>query len=110
MLTVVIITKNEEANIGRCLESVRFADEIIVLDSGSTDNTLAIAKEYTSHVFSTDWQGYGIQKQRALAKATGDWVLNLDADESLTPALQEEIKQAIAADAYQFRCIFIINH
>jgi glycosyltransferase involved in cell wall biosynthesis len=104
MLTVIIISKNEEANIGRCLESVRFADEIIVLDSGSTDNTMAIAKQYTNNVYMTDWPGYGVQKQRALSKAKGDWVLNLDADESVSEALQEEIKKAIGldiADAYR---------
>lgn len=104
MLSVIIIAKNEEANIKNCLESVAFAGEIIVLDSGSTDNTLAIAKQYTELVFSTDWKGYGVQKQRALAKATGDWVLNLDADESLSPALKKEILEAIAkdkADAYK---------
>lgn len=104
MLTVIIISKNEEANIRRCLESVRFADEIIVLDSGSTDNTMAIAKRYTDHVFMTDWPGYGVQKQRALSKAKGDWVLNLDADESVSEALQQEIKKAMdmnVADAYR---------
>ncbi len=105
MLTVIIITKNEEANIGRCLKSVvSFADEIIVLDSGSTDNTVAIAQQYTDNVFSTDWPGYGIQKQRALSRARGDWILNLDADESVTPELQEEIKEAITsgdADGYR---------
>lgn len=104
MLTVIIISKNEEANIGRCLRSVHFADEIIVLDSGSTDNTVAIAKEFTDKVFSTDWQGYGVQKQRALAMATGDWVLNLDADESVSTALEKEIKEAMTsnqADAYR---------
>ena len=104
MLTVIIIAKNEEANIRRCLESVGFADEIIVLDSGSTDNTMAIAKQYTSNVFLTDWRGYGVQKQRALSKARGDWVLNLDADESVSEELQQEIKKAIAsdiADAYR---------
>ncbi len=100
MLTVCIICKNEEANIARCLESVRFSDEIIVLDSGSTDNTLAIVKQYTANVFSTDWQGYGVQKQRALMRATHDWVLNLDADEFLTEALQIEIKQAITDEQY----------
>ncbi|WP_454781207.1 glycosyltransferase family 2 protein [Legionella sp. WA2022007384] len=103
-LTVTIITKNEERNIRRCLESVRFADEVIVLDSGSTDNTVAIAKEYTEHVFSTDWPGYGAQKQRALSKATGDWVLNLDADESVSEELQQEIKAAMSsnsADAFR---------
>ncbi len=104
MLSVIIITKNEEANIRRCLLSVSFADEVIVVDSGSTDNTLAIAEEYTSHIYSADWQGYGIQKQRALMQATGDWVLNIDADESITPELRKEIEEAIAAneaDAYR---------
>lgn len=104
MLSVMIICKNEEANIARCLQSVQFADEIIVLDSGSTDNTVAIAKQYTPLVSVTDWPGYGVQKQRALSQATGDWVLNLDADESVSEALQEEIKSAIAsggADAYR---------
>lgn len=99
MLTVVIITKNEEINLRRCLDSVRFADEIIIVDSGSTDNTLAIAREYTEHVYQTDWQGYGVQKQRALSKATGDWVLNLDADESVSKELQEEIIEMISSDS-----------
>lgn len=98
MLSVIIIAKNEQANIKRCLESVHFADEVIVLDSGSTDNTVAIAKQYTDQVFLTDWKGYGVQKQRALSKAKGDWVLNLDADEFVTKQLQETIKKAIAAD------------
>lgn len=104
MLSVIIIAKNEEANIARCLESVRFANEIIVLDSGSTDKTMVIAKQHTDQVFLTDWHGYGMQKQRALAKASGDWVLNLDADESVTPELQEEIKKAMNSsefDAYR---------
>jgi len=98
MLTVIIISKNEEMNLKRCLESVRFADEIIVLDSGSTDNTVAIAKQYTEHVFSTDWPGYGVQKQRALSKAKGDWILNLDADESVSQELQNEIQQVLSND------------
>lgn len=104
MLTVVIIAKNEEMNIRRCLESVCWADEIVVLDSGSDDNTLAIAKEFTDKVFSTDWQGYGIQKQRALAHATGEWVLNLDADESVDAHLKKSIQAAMKnneADAYR---------
>jgi glycosyltransferase involved in cell wall biosynthesis len=104
MLSVIIIAKNEEANIRRCLESVKWAEELIVLDSGSEDSTVAIAREYTDKVYSTDWQGYGLQKQRALALATGDWVLNLDADESVDSELQADIKRAIAtdsADAYR---------
>lgn len=105
MLSVIIIAKNEEANIKRCLESVSFADEIIVLDSGSTDNTAEIASDFTENVFVTsDWQGYGIQKQRALVMAKGDWVLNLDADESVNSELKAEILAAITsnkADAYR---------
>lgn len=103
-LSVTIIAKNEEKNIRRCLESVKFADEIIVLDSGSDDQTVDIAREYTSKVYQTDWPGYGAQKQRALDKATHDWVLNLDADESISEALRQEILQAIHsnnADAYR---------
>lgn len=96
-LSVVIITKNEAANLRRCLESVRFADEIIVLDSGSTDSTVAIAGEYTQHVYkSDDWQGYGIQKERALLLATSEWVLNLDADESVSDELKAVITEVIS--------------
>jgi glycosyltransferase involved in cell wall biosynthesis len=103
-LAVIIIAKDEERNIRRCLESVQFADEVIVLDSGSTDKTVAIAKEYTENVFSTDWLGYGVQKQRALLKARSEWVLNLDADESVSDALRQEIIQAMSsntADAFR---------
>lgn len=104
MLSVIIIAKNEEVNIRRCIESVLWAGEIIVLDSGSHDNTVNIAKEYTDHVYSTDWQGYGVQKQRALNYATGDWVLNIDADESISPVLKHTIEEAMQcneADAYR---------
>lgn len=101
MLSVIVITKNEENNIRRCLESVRWADEIIVVDSGSSDNTVTIAKNYTSKVYEMDWQGYGIQKQRALEKATGDWVLSLDADESVSPSLCKAIQDVIASNEVQ---------
>lgn len=94
-LSVIIITKNEAEDIRRCLESVKWADEIIVLDSGSQDETVAICREYTDKVFETDWPGYGEQKNRALAKATGDWVLSLDADEVISDTLIEEMKAAI---------------
>jgi glycosyltransferase involved in cell wall biosynthesis len=95
MLSVIIIAKNEAHNIERCLKSLSFAQEIIVLDSGSQDKTVEIAKQYTSKVFETDWQGYGVQKQRALMLATCPWVLNLDADEVIDDALKSEILQAI---------------
>lgn len=102
-VSVIIITKNSSATIRRCLESVRWADEIIVLDSGSTDNTLAICNEYTDKVYSTDWPGYGQQKNRALQKATKQWVFSIDSDEWLSESLQEEIKIVITknqADAF----------
>lgn len=99
MLSVIVITKNEAARIARCLSSVSWADEIIVLDSGSTDNTLEIAKSYTPHVFTnTDWQGYGVQKQRVLMRATGQWVLHLDADEWVDERLKANILQVMKAN------------
>ena len=92
-LSVTVITKDEEDRLPICLDSVKnLADEIIVLDSGSTDNTVDIARLYTDQVYVVDWPGYGVQKQRALEKAGGDWVLAIDADEALTPELQEEIE------------------
>lgn len=104
MLSVIIIVKNEAHHLARCLESVKWANEIIVLDSGSTDNSVEIAKQYTDKVFCTDWQGYGIQKQRALNHATQTWVLNLDADETVSEKLKTTLQKAIKddkADAYQ---------
>ena len=95
-ISVIIITKNEQASIRRCLESVKWASEIIVLDSGSTDETVRLCREYTPHVHQTDWPGFGAQKNRALGRATGDWVLSLDADEWLTQASREEIEKTIA--------------
>ena len=80
---------------GQCLESVKWADEIIVLDSGSTDATVEICRCYTDRVTVTDWPGFGPQKNRALAMATGDWVLSIDADEEVTPALAQEIQAVL---------------
>ena len=95
-LSVTIITKNEEDRITDCLSSVAgIADEIIVLDSGSDDKTVEICKRYTDKVFETDWPGFGIQKQRVLDKASGDWVLAIDADERLTPQLADEIRTVL---------------
>jgi glycosyltransferase involved in cell wall biosynthesis len=95
MLSVIIITKNEAFHIGRCLDSVSWADEIIVLDSGSEDNTVEICQRYTDKVFITDWPGFGIQKQRALDYALGDWVFSIDADEVVSPELKAEIQAAM---------------
>ncbi len=96
-LSVTIIAMNEADRIGQCLDSVAgWADEIIILDSGSSDDTVSIARRYTDQVFETDWPGYGLQKQRALERASGDWVLSIDADEALTPELRRDIDYALS--------------
>jgi glycosyltransferase involved in cell wall biosynthesis len=95
-LSVIIITKNEELNIGDCLTSVRWADQIIVLDSGSTDRTLDICREFGADVhIANDWPGFGMQKNRALDLADRDWVLSIDADERVTPELRCEIEKVL---------------
>ncbi len=106
MLSVIIITKNEAQRIRHCLESVSWADEIILVDSGSVDATVAIAQEFTPKIIVTDWPGFGKQKNRALAHATGDWVFSIDADEWVDAALQQEI-QAIIADPRAMAAYFI---
>ena len=95
MLSVIVITKNEALHIARCLKSVAWADEIIVLDSGSSDETVSICRRFTEFVHITDWPGFGPQKQRALAKAQFDWVLSIDADEEVSPELKQEIQLAM---------------
>ena len=96
-LSVVVITKNEARVIARCLESVAWADEIIVLDSASTDGTPDIARTLQAKVTTrNDWAGFGAQKNRALDLARGDWVLSLDADEWVTPELRAQMEHAIA--------------
>lgn len=92
-ISVIIICFNEAHHIKKCLDSAKFADEIIVLDSGSTDGTRDIAKTYTAKVFESEWLGFGPQKNKALSLASCDWVLSLDADEAVSPALIDEIKQ-----------------
>jgi glycosyltransferase involved in cell wall biosynthesis len=95
-LSVSIITLNGEPLVRRCLESVQWADEIVLVDSGSTDRTREIAKELGARVTLTpDFPGYGQQKNRALDRTTGDWVLALDHDEWVTPELRAEIETAI---------------
>ena len=96
ILSVVIIAHNEETNIGRTLASVQplVADgkgEIIVVDSGSTDRTVEIAKSFGAKVFVEEWKGYAAQKNSAIDKATGDWILSLDADEELEPSLAAQV-------------------
>lgn len=97
MLSAVIITKNEQDRIADCLDSVQFCDEIVVLDGGSNDHTVAIAKARGATVsVNIDWQGFGIQKNRAIDLATNDWVLVVDADERISNELAREIVNAIA--------------
>jgi glycosyltransferase involved in cell wall biosynthesis len=95
-LSVAITAMDEEANIGRTLASVRWADEIVLVDSGSKDGTCEIAREYGARVISEPWRGYVAQKQYAIDLCTKDWVLLLDADEEVSPGLAEEIRAAIA--------------
>jgi glycosyltransferase involved in cell wall biosynthesis len=106
-LSVAIITLNEEINLGRTLASVQFADEIILVDSGSTDRTVEIAASFRANVFHEPWRGFAAQKNFALERCTGSWILSLDADEALTPELQIEIRALLlgdpAADAYLIR-------
>ncbi len=112
LLSVAIITHNEEQNLPRTLTSVQWADEIIVVDSGSTDATLDIARSfnargYNLRILERPWPGFAAQKNFAIAECTGDWVLSLDADEELTPELQQEIHklftEAPLADAFFIR-------
>jgi glycosyltransferase involved in cell wall biosynthesis len=94
-LSVAIITKNEEANLRRTLESVKWADEIVVVDSGSTDRTCEIAREYGARVFVEEWKGFAKQKNSAIEKCTSDWILSLDADEEVLAELSKAIKLSI---------------
>lgn len=99
-LSVVVITRNEAHNLRECLASVAFADEWVVVDQASTDGTAALAESLGARVaVHEDWPGFGPQKNRALALATGDWVLSLDADERVSPELAHAIEQAIQGPA-----------
>jgi glycosyltransferase involved in cell wall biosynthesis len=97
-LSVTVITRNEAADIGDALASVAWADEIVVVDSQSTDDTVAIARRYTDRVVVREWPGYVAQKNHAAAIARHDWILSLDADERVTPALAHEIRSQLSAD------------
>ena len=106
-LSVIIISKNEAHDIEECLRSVSFADEIVVVDSESTDDTCDIARRYTQHVHVVPWRGFGPQKNHALDLATGDWILSLDCDERISEPLRDSIVKAIdSTDAVGFMLPF----
>ena len=97
-LSVAIIALNEEENLARTLKSVRFADEIVVVDSGSTDRTVEIAESFGAKVFTEPWKGFARQKNSAIDRCVGTWVLSLDADEELTEELGAEIRSMLETD------------
>ncbi|MDP8232443.1 MAG: glycosyltransferase family 2 protein, partial [Candidatus Zophobacter franzmannii] len=97
-LSVAIIVKNEEYNLPRMLESIKWADEIVILDTGSTDRTMQIAQEFGAKLYQSEWFGFGKCKQIAVDKCENEWILSLDADEVLTPELVEELKRLIASN------------
>jgi glycosyltransferase involved in cell wall biosynthesis len=96
-ISVILIVFNEEDNLTACLESVRWADEIIVVDGFSTDKTAELANRFGAKVFQKTFSGYGEQKQYALTRASCDWVLSIDADERVTPGLCDEIREILSA-------------
>lgn len=114
-VTAFIVCMNEAKNIRRCLESIRWCSEIVVIDSGSTDGTLEICREVGARVIHREWPGYVEQKRYGLEHSTGDWVLNLDADEEVSPELQHEILHVLATegeryDGYELsRVVFYLN-
>lgn len=105
-ISLVVITRNAEDHIARCLKSVPFAADVVVLDSGSTDRTVEIARSLGARVFVEEWRGFGPQKRRATELANTDWILNLDADEALSDESQAELndilKSKITDEAFQF--------
>jgi glycosyltransferase involved in cell wall biosynthesis len=97
-LSVTIVAWNEEERLRACLESVTWADEVIVVDAESTDKTVALAREFTDRVWVRPWPGFAAQKNFALEQATGDWVLSLDADERVTPELRARVARVLDED------------
>ena len=98
LLSVAIIVKNEERNLARTLASVSFADEVIVVDSHSTDRTVEIAESFGAKVFLRDWPGFAAQKNFAIKQCSGDWILSLDADEELSPQLRTQLQFLLPSD------------
>jgi len=117
-LSAIVITKNEEKTIQRCLTSLKFADEIIVIDAASTDQTTTIARQTGARVITNSWPGYGLQKNLGRDHSQGDWLLFIDADEEISPSLASEITRAInqsTSDFYWLRVLDIflgspLNH
>ena len=98
LLSVAIVTFNEEENLARTLASVAWADQIIIVDSGSADRTVEIAHSFNATVLERPWPGFAEQKNFALSQCTSDWILTLDADEELTAELQQQIRQTLSTD------------
>ncbi|HEY3297838.1 MAG TPA: glycosyltransferase family 2 protein [Armatimonadota bacterium] len=99
-ISAAIITKNESANIRRCLESLCWVDDIVVVDCGSTDDTLEICREFNCRVFHREWDGFAAQKNFSLSMSDADWVLSIDADEAVTAELAEEIRGVMSRSDY----------
>jgi glycosyltransferase involved in cell wall biosynthesis len=106
-LSVTIITRNEEQNIAAALESVRWAEEIIVVDSESSDSTVEIARRFTPHVIVRPWPGYAAQKQFAAEQASHEWILSIDADERVSELLALEIQRAINGSSSRYNGFYI---
>ena len=107
-ISVVIICKNEERIIRSCLDSVTWADEIVIVDSGSTDKTIEIVSEYTDKIFvNSDWKGFGFQKKLAVSKASNDWVLSLDSDEVVSDELRDALMDQL--DSLNDQTVYRIN-
>ena len=100
-LSVAVITLNAELQIAQLLASVRFADEVVVVDSGSSDRTAAVAESLGARIIQRDWMGFGRQKQFAVASARNEWVLCLDADERVTPELERSIRAALGGGQFK---------
>ena len=101
-VSAIVVCFNEEPNIGRCLRSLEWCDEIVVVDSYSTDGTVEICRRFTDIVIQRPWAGYRGQKEFAHSKATKDWVLMVDSDEEVTPELQAEIRAALDSDSGRY--------
>src|SRR5579871_1503690 len=98
LLSVAIITFNEEANLARTLASVAWAEEIVVVDSGSTDKTVEIARSSGAIVIEREWPGFAAQKNFAIAQCSGTWILSLDADEEVSPELQRQMRLLLSSN------------